>query len=407
MSYAPGRPRGAPGGPALLLCVLPLVHAGMSRSIRLRRGPRWQRLSLLPRQTLRLQPAPMLTSRMLTPRMMPGTAVLLPRMLPPDPLTWPRVRLSRLRLSCAVLLKPGASQLRLRPPPLMLPPPRPLPRRLRLLQLLQLPQLRPPLRLLPLVPLRPALPLHLHLLLGGRVRVLLPPGGFPRAAGRVRAASPPLAGPLLRARSLRPLSGPPTLGSPSMGVVLLPLMTPTAIPAARRSEGRPRRVLLLPPYGLPWSPVWWQPQDAPASAGLPGLCGPRDARCCVFDAEPLAARLQGAGRGMSLCNELGDVSGFHAAARYALASCLPNAPAGLCELLIFTDGFAAPPACPGMRLPGSAGLLSVLGAAGQGTTFWALCFMVLPALVMLFSATLWVTVTRWNWLPCSGPLFGW
>ena len=60
-----------------------------------------------------------------------------------------------------------------------------------------------------------------------------------------------------------------------------------------------------------------------------------------------------------------------------------------------------------MRLPGSAGLLSLLGAAGPGTTFWALCFMVLPDLVILFSTTLWVTVTRWNWLPCSGPLFGW
>ena len=41
-----------------------------------------------------------------------------------------------------------------------------------------------------------------------------------------------------------------------------------------------------------------------------------------------------------------------------------------------------------MRLPGSAGLLSGLGAAGLGTTFWALCFMALPVLVMLFSTTL-------------------
>ena len=86
--------------------------------------------------------------------------------------------------------------------------------------------------------------------------------------------------------------------------------------------------------------------EAPASFCPLGPRGPRDARRRVFDAEPLAARLQRAGRGMRLCTELGDVSEFHAAARYALASCPPNAPAGLCELFIFTGGSATPPACP-------------------------------------------------------------
>ena len=86
--------------------------------------------------------------------------------------------------------------------------------------------------------------------------------------------------------------------------------------------------------------------EAPASLCPLGLRGPRDARCRVFDAEPLVARLQRAGRGMRLCTELGGVSEFHAAARFALASCPPNAPAGLSELFIFTDGSAAPPACP-------------------------------------------------------------
>ena len=60
-----------------------------------------------------------------------------------------------------------------------------------------------------------------------------------------------------------------------------------------------------------------------------------------------------------------------------------------------------------MRLPGSAGLLSVLGIAGPVTTFWALYFMALPVLVMLFSTTLLVIITRWNWLPCYGHLCGW
>ena len=59
--------------------------------------------------------------------------------------------------------------------------------------------------------------------------------------------------------------------------------------------------------------------DTLAPVGPPGLRGPRDARCPVFDREPLAARLQRAGRGMQLCTELGDVSEFHAAARFALA----------------------------------------------------------------------------------------
>ena len=47
-----------------------------------------------------------------------------------------------------------------------------------------------------------------------------------------------------------------------------------------------------------------------------------------------------------------------------------------------------------MRLPGSAGLLSVLGVAGLGTTFSARCFIAWLARVMLFSMILLVTVTR-------------
>ena len=49
---------------------------------------------------------------------------------------------------------------------------------------------------------------------------------------------------------------------------------------------------------------------------------------------------------MELCSELGDVSEFHAAAHFALASCPPCAPAGLSELCIFTDASASPPARP-------------------------------------------------------------
>ena len=172
-------------------------------------------------------------------------------------------------------------------------------------------------------------------------RVLLPPGGLPRAARTARAASRPLAGP-----SLSPRSPLPTRGPPSTGVVLPPLAAPTTTLAARTSEGRPRRALLLPPRGPPWSPEWWQPQEMrlppPACMGLAGLATPA---APSSTASPWL-RLQRAGRGMGLCTELGEVSEFHAAARYALASCPPNAPAGLSELFIFTDDSAAPPACP-------------------------------------------------------------
>ena len=86
--------------------------------------------------------------------------------------------------------------------------------------------------------------------------------------------------------------------------------------------------------------------DALAPVCPSGPRGPRDACCPVFNREPLAARLQRAGRGMKLCTELGDVSEFHAAARFALASCPPCAPADVSELFIFTDGFASPAARP-------------------------------------------------------------
>ena len=86
--------------------------------------------------------------------------------------------------------------------------------------------------------------------------------------------------------------------------------------------------------------------DAPAPDGAPGPSRPRDACCPVFDCEPLASRLQNAGRGMALCTELGDVSELHAAARCALTSCPPCDPAGLNESFIFTDGSASPPARP-------------------------------------------------------------
>ena len=113
--------------------------------------------------------------------------------------------------------------------------------------------------------------------------------------------------------------------------------------------------------------------DAPAPEGLLGLRGPRDARCPVFDCEPLAARLQSASRGMVLCSGLGDVSGFHAAARYALASYPPCAPAGLGELFIYTDGFASPPACPdaAARLGWSA---VCVGRCGTGYRFLGALF---------------------------------
>ena len=53
-----------------------------------------------------------------------------------------------------------------------------------------------------------------------------------------------------------------------------------------------------------------------------------------------------------------------------------------------------------IRLPGSAGLLSVLGAAGPGTTSSVRCFMAWPVRVMLSSSILWATITRWSWQPC-------
>ena len=86
------------------------------------------------------------------------------------------------------------------------------------------------------------------------------------------------------------------------------------------------------------------PAQAPASVPVPR--GPRDAHCSVFDTEPLAARLQRAGRDLRLCTELGHTGDLHAAARYALACCPPLAHVGPCELFIFTDGSAAPPASP-------------------------------------------------------------
>ena len=113
--------------------------------------------------------------------------------------------------------------------------------------------------------------------------------------------------------------------------------------------------------------------DAPAPAGPPGPRGPRDARCPVFDREPLAVRLQRAGRGMQLCSDLGDVSEFHAAASLALSSCPPCAPAGLSELFIFTDGSASSPARPdaSARLGWSA---VCVGCCGTGYHFLGALF---------------------------------
>ena len=73
----------------------------------------------------------------------------------------------------------------------------------------------------------------------------------------------------------------------------------------------------------------------------------------------------------------------------------PCDPAGLSELFIFTDGSAYPQLAR-MRLPGSAGLLSALGAAGLGTIFWVRCFMASSVQVGLSSTIPWATVTRWS-----------
>ena len=114
-------------------------------------------------------------------------------------------------------------------------------------------------------------------------------------------------------------------------------------------------------------------EDAPAPVGPSGPIGPRDARRPVFDREPLAARLQRAGRRIQLCTGLGDVSEFHAAARFALASCPPCAPAGLSELFIFTDGSASSPARPdaSARLGWSA---VCVGRCGTGYRFLGALF---------------------------------
>lgn len=260
---APGRLLGALIGPVLLRCMppLPLVRAGRGVSARRRGGLLLLRPSLPPRPRPRLQSAPMPTCRMLHPRSMPGFALLLPRRVLDSVMPSMRreSRLPRLRLSCAALLTLGALRLMLRPPRLMrtplLPPLRPrlrlllpqCPLRLRLrLRPRLLPPLRPQPRLLPLAPLWPALPLLLPLCLGGRV--LLPPGGPPRAARTARAARRLLAGPSSSPRSPKPMRW---LHVPSMGVVLPPLATPMILPALT-FEGRPRRALPLPPPGLPW-----------------------------------------------------------------------------------------------------------------------------------------------------------
>ena len=163
----------------------------------------------------------------------------------------------------------------------LMPPLRPLlrllplgPSRLRLrLRLRLLPPLRPPLRCVPLVPLWPAMSLLLPLCLGGRVP--LPPGGLPKVARTARAARRSLAGPSSSPRSPKPMRGPPWMGS------VLPLlatpMTPMILPALT-FEGRPRRALLLPPVGLLWYLVWWQPQEErllpSARLGFAGLATP-------------------------------------------------------------------------------------------------------------------------------------
>ena len=76
---------------------------------------------------------------------------------------------------------------------------------------------------------------------------------------------------------------------------------------------------------------------------------------------------------MVLCSELGDVSEFHAAARYALASCPPCAPAGLSEHFIYTDGSASAPARPdaSARLGWSA---ACVGRCGTGYHFLGALF---------------------------------
>ena len=94
---------------------------------------------------------------------------------------------------------------------------------------------------------------------------------------------------------------------------------------------------------------------------------------------------------------------------YALASCPPNAPAGLGELFTFTDGSAAPPACPdaSARLGWSA---VCVGRCGAGYHFLGALFHGAAGsgdVVQRDPVGLWVTVARWSWLPCCGPFFGW
>ena len=106
---------------------------------------------------------------------------------------------------------------------------------------------------------------------------------------------------------------------------------------------------------------------APATAGMPG-----EASCRVFDGPPLAQRLKRAGVGLALCACLGDVSEFHAAARYALSVSPPVACSAVDELFVYTDGSASPPSESRSATRGWAAVF--VGRCGSGFHFLGALF---------------------------------
>ena len=123
---------------------------------------------------------------------------------------------------------------------------------------------------------------------------------------------------------------------------------------------------------------------------------------------------------MGLCTGLGGVSEFHTAARYALDSCPPSVLVGLSELFIFTDGSAAPPACPdaSARLGWSA---VCVGRFGTGYRFLGAVFHGMSGsggvvqhgpvgdsstmeLAAVLWALVWVVISCPHFAACASPL---
>ena len=196
-------------------------------------------------------------------------------------------------------------------------------------------------------------------------------------------------------RSFIELASPrQTRGLFSMGEALPPLVipgVPGSLPALT-FERRWGRALMLPPLGLPWSPEWSQPQGK----RLPPLARPGFAGLATPAAPSLAASLWLCGW-KELAGGCGCALIWGTSMSFMPLRVLPSLAARRAPLPAWASCSSSrvdlpPSLLARMRLPGSAGLLSVLGVAGLGTTFSARCFMAWTARVMLFSMILPVTV---------------